>query len=372
MRRVVVSLALLILGLSAAGGEKPVLAILNFESPDEGKLGQKVARRLNRRAMEANTHILFDRDDLRMATEQAKLDVSCEGQEQAIQAFAREQLGADLVIWGKAEPLPDRGFHVRVRCMSTQGEATPYLDVARKCANFAALANFYTDFEPILLRQRKTLRTLEPVDEKARARNLVPNSSFEEGTWYPAHWTKVDGLTSHWLDREDGKGKCLMMDTDVDEQQALDWMKKVRSGKATAKEAPEKIASTKETIYGTIGAWEGVQIYSDFLPVTPKMRYRLTVDIQGPWGGIFFPKAFVKGYAERSDEFTTQKRELYRMYLALRTETKGKEWETFSRTFNPTLRSPDVKWMRVMLYAYWPLGKYYWDNIVLTEEAVED
>jgi len=377
------SLWLLVVLLAApvAAGEKPILAILDFESPGDGKLGSNVARRLQQRALQANTHVLVDRGDASLALKEAGIQVKHTGMEKQLQAFARDQLGAHLVLWGKAEPL-NQGFHVAIRCMETVGEPKPYLDVARDCVNYAALANFYTDLEPILLKQRTTLRTLKPVSEEAKARNLVRNFSFEKGTWTPDHWSKVDGLTSFWIDRGDGKGKCLMADTDVLESQALPWWEKIKSGKATAKDAPKKIPVKPSQIYATVGGLEGVQVYSDFIPVKPKMRYRLTVDIKARWGGIFFPKAFVKGYADMADEFTGQKRELYRMYLALRTETQGREWETFSRTFNPTLRKPvsrkpgvevpEVKFMRVMLYSYWPLGKYYWDNVIITEEAIED
>jgi len=355
----------------AFAGERPVLAILDFESPDGGKLGARVARRLNRRATEANTHTLVDRDDVRLALKQAGLEVKHTGKEREIQRFAREQLGAHLVMWGKASPRGGRAFHAAIRCMRTLGEAKPYLDVERECANFAALANFYTDFEPILLEKRTTLRKLYPVSEKARASNLVKNYSFEQGTWHPAHWTKIDGLTSFWVDRDDGKGKCLMCDTEVLISQAEPWWKRIRAGKATARDAPRKIP-VGGNIYATVGGLDGVRIFGELIPVKPKMRYRLTADIKANWGGIFFPKAFVKGYADLTDEFTTQKRELYRAWLGFRTETKGREWETFSRTFNPTLRTPRVKWMRVMLYSYWPLGKYYWDNVIVTEEAIED
>jgi len=374
-------LPLPLLAAERAAPEKPVLAILDFECPEGSDLGDKVANRLQRRALEANTHTLMDRDDIKLAVRQADLKIKHTGTEKQLQDFARDQLGANLVLWGKAEPR-DGGFHVAVRCMETAGAPKPYLDVEKDCANFAALANFYTDFEPVLLKKRAALRTLTPVDDAAKKKNLVKNFSFEAGTWTPDGWSKIDGLILHWLDRDDGKGKCIMMDTDVEEKQALDWMARIEKGEVTAKDAPKKIASNPNTIYGTIGAWEGVQFYSDFIPVKPKVRYRITVDIKARWGGIFFPKAFVKGYADMQDAFTDQKRELYRAYLALRTETQGKQWETFSRTFNPTLRDPkqrdpnvkipDVKFIRVMLYAYWPLGKYYWDNVVITEEAIED
>ena len=484
----------------AAAGQKPILAILDFESPGDGALGVKIAERLERCATRSNKHILPDRDDLRLAVKQAGLKPKLSGLEKELQDFARDKLGAHLILWGKAEPR-ETGFHVAIRCMEAAGEPKPYLDVAKDCANFAALANFYTEFEPVLLKQRTTLRTLHPVSAEAKARNLVLNSSFEEGTWFPAHWQKTDGLTTFWLDRDDGKGKCVMCDTEVDRAQALDWSEKVLKGLATAREAPRKAPITG--IYDTIGGWEGIQYFSDYIPVKPNLRYRLTVDIKANWGGIFFPRAWIKGYGDRTDEFTTQKQQFYHFYISLRTKTKGREWETFTQTFNPTLHTghasqlllmgeiqdwprfcgklkaagaapapsvgkrtwellapearesiaaavagkaitgalqaaiadalnevlskpdfyreedfrraaippeardllklgretlseekvqrlnrlllesgfPDdieksrtgvVKYMRVMLYSYWPLGKYYWDNVLIHEEAIEN
>ncbi|NQT85547.1 hypothetical protein HQ560_02210, partial [bacterium] len=363
--------ALVVLALAsiATAGERPVLAILDFAVPGGGALGRKVAERLEKRAIEANTHVLFDRDDLQMAVAEAKLDIRHTGNEQAIQDFARDALGAHLVLWGKVVPLDDTGFHIYARCMKTSGKPVPYLDVDKKVANFAGVANFYTDFEPILLEKRTALRTLKPVDAAARGRNLIQNPSFEKGADTPVGWSPVDGLCTFWIDRGDGKGKCIKCDTNVLESQAVPWMQKVRSGKAKAKDAPKPIPVKPSQIYATIGGLTGVQVYSHYIPVKTNMRYRLSVDIKAKWGGIFFPKAFVKGYGDNTDEFTTQKREFYRAYLALRTKTQGKEWETFTRTFNPSLRNAEVKYMRVMLYAYWPLGDYYWDNIILTEEA---
>jgi len=368
--RLLLVLATLLPALVNAG-QKPILAVLDFECTAEPELGARFAARLNKRLLQANKHVLFDHYDLSMAVKDAGFKPKLKGNEKAIQTFAHDTLGANLVMWGKVVR-KDKGFHVAVRCMKTEGEPKPYLDVESDVANFAFFTQFYKKFEPILLEQRTTLRKLHPVSKEAKARNLLANPSFEKGTWYPAHWTKTDGLTSHWFQRKDGKGKCVMCDTDVDRKQGIDWMEKVRAGKATAKDAPKPIRSTPKTIYNTVGGWEGVQIYSDLIPAKPNMRYRLTLDIKAKWGGIFFPKAFVKGYADQADEFTDQKRELYRAYLALRTKTQGKEWETFSRTFNPTLNNSKVKYIRVMLYSYWPLGKYYWDNIVLTEEAIED
>ena len=120
--------------------------------------------------MEANKHVLMDRDDLRLAAEQAELKVTLEGNEKAIQAFARDKLGAHIVLWGRAKRTEGTRFLLHVRAMDTSGEPAPYLDERHECRNFADVANFYTSFEDILLKKRTTLRTLKPVSAADKAR----------------------------------------------------------------------------------------------------------------------------------------------------------------------------------------------------------
>ncbi|MFC1806009.1 hypothetical protein ACFL09_03415, partial [Planctomycetota bacterium] len=282
----------------AAAGQKPVLAVLDFEcAKGEGDLGARFAQRLDKRLLQLNKHELFDRYDLQMAVKDAGFKVRLKGNEKELQTFAREQLAAHLVMWGKVDRLAKGGFRVAVRCMKTQGDPKPYLDVEGDVANFGFFTQFYKKFEPILLEQRTAMRKLHPVDDKAKAVNLVKNTSFETGTWTPANWSRFDGLTSFWVARKDGKGKCLMCDTNVLISQAEPWWKKIREGKATAKEAPKALPVKPNQIYATVGGLDGVQVYSDLIAVKTNMRYRLTVDIKANWSGIFFPKAFVKGYA---------------------------------------------------------------------------
>jgi hypothetical protein len=48
----------------------------------------------------------------------------------------------------------------------------------------------------------------------------------------------------------------------------------------------------------------------------------------------------------------------------------SKEWITHSRRekpFSPTKNTPSVKYVRVLLYPFWPPGEYYVDNVRLTE-----
>ncbi len=48
----------------------------------------------------------------------------------------------------------------------------------------------------------------------------------------------------------------------------------------------------------------------------------------------------------------------------------SKDWQTFSRRakpFHPTKYTPTVKYVRVLLYPFWPPGEYYVDNVRLVE-----
>ncbi len=45
-------------------------------------------------------------------------------------------------------------------------------------------------------------------------------------------------------------------------------------------------------------------------------------------------------------------------------------WKTLSRRekpFSPTKYTPKVKYVRVLLYPFWPPGEYYVDNVRLVE-----
>ena len=46
------------------------------------------------------------------------------------------------------------------------------------------------------------------------------------------------------------------------------------------------------------------------------------------------------------------------------------DWQTFSRRekpFSPTKYTPTVKYVRVLLYPFWPPGEYFVDNVRLVE-----
>jgi hypothetical protein len=243
----------------------------------------------------------------------------------------------------------------------------------------------------------------DPKPPKELSKNLVPNGSLDEGDGTPKHWQTVDGLSTFWVKDPDPKrGMVLKMDTDITQEQAYDWWVKIFKG-ASPKDAPKKIPSTDPNKYDTLAGLDGVWFWSDFIPVEKDKVYWLSVDGKGPGGGLL---AWLIGYEEMDKEvlafgaesksfkgealqeaLTGKKPDRKRGFKQLVNKYvwKGQlssvagsspdRWQTFTRReqpFRPTLNTPKVRFVRVMLYAYWPPGEYYYDNVRLVEIADND
>jgi hypothetical protein len=182
--------------------------------------------------------------------------------------------------------------------------------------------------------------------------NLIPNGSFDEGDATAAHWERADGLTS-FFETEEGRGRIVKLDTLVDRDQALEWAKAFKADPTLTPPAKKPIAPTS---YGSIGGNEGVMLDSELIGCKPGQDYKLTVDFKGDgkpfaWikGFLMHPKrgVLVDGYQTRLEPDAPSKT----------------EWRTFSIGFNPTAKSPKIEKIKVRLYAYWPNGLYYFDNV---------
>jgi hypothetical protein len=238
-------------------------------------------------------------------------------------------------------------------------------------------------------------------DAKEEAKNLVPNGDFEEGDLTPKGWQTIDGLTTYYVKDEDPKrGKVIKIDTDVDQVEGYDWWTKIRNG-ASSKDAPKK-TPTKGAKYDTLAGLDGVWYWSDYIPIKKGQAYWLTIDAKGPGGGMLawlvgYPKkgstafgsesgAFDEAYKERMEKKKANRGRnfdpfihdyVWKGQLSSMAGTSPDKWQTFSRrkqpfrpSHNPIKDAPEVKFVRVMIYAYWPPGIYYADNVRLTE--VED
>ena len=222
-----------------------------------------------------------------------------------------------------------------------------------------------------------------------RGENLVTNGDFEKGKTTPDGWQNIDGLSAFWVDDPDpAHGKVIKLDTDVLQSQAYDWWAKIIED-AEAKDAPKK-QPTVEPKFDTLAGLDGVWFWSDFIAVEKGKSYWLTVDVKGP--GM---KVFMRGYPEKestafgADEAAFQGWLLDRagQFKNERGRTKFKQkyiwsawmpaggsdqWQTYSRRempFSPTKNTPSVKYVRVMLFPYWPPATYYVDNVRLLEVA---
>jgi hypothetical protein len=168
--------------------------------------------------------------------------------------------------------------------------------------------------------------------------NLVPNGTFEQGRSSPLAWDKLpsDGSV-RWLRSGGNPGRCIAF-----------------------------------TMSRAIAEGPGMLYYSDFFPVTSGKKYIFSVDIKsdGP-----VPRPFVKGYALAPDVHgAIAKREFYRRQSRF---SATNEWRTYSMTFTPKVIPAyrgryDVKWARVMLYAYLKPGKIYFDNVTVREAPPDD
>ena len=223
--------------------------------------------------------------------------------------------------------------------------------------------------------------------------NLVVNGDLEQASKAkesPAGWSKPDGITSLWSPKEGNPGKCLLFDTtvlQVDKKKFIEAEKKV---------APAPKGRSKGGQYQTVGAHEGVWLYSAPIPVDAKSRYFIIeADVRGPRSSqIFFPRVLVRGYQQVTEKtagknqsyfitphaggpeysivFGKKKRDtkagdflqVYRHGLVCRLLDDKKYYHFQMGIKLPTIKRyrPDV--ILIKPYAMWPLGKYHFDNIV--------
>ncbi len=190
--------------------------------------------------------------------------------------------------------------------------------------------------------------------------NLIRHGSLDEGENTALHWEPANGLTTFY-EKEEGHGRIVKMDTQVERQQALAWAKAFKAD-PTLKPPVKKPISKKS--YGTIGGVEGVMLDSELIDAKPGQDYKLTADFKGDgkpfiWikGFLMHPKrkTLVDGYQTRLEPGKPSKT----------------EWRTFSIGFNPT-KNPRITKFKVRLYSYWPNGLYYFDNIKVEEITKEE
>ena len=201
--------------------------------------------------------------------------------------------------------------------------------------------------------------------------SMVPNYDFEKGKdGQPDSWGgssgiddfPLDNLTQFWVKRPDGVGMCIKLDTDV---YMKEWKKRYDELKADPKAASWPKTQPVGKKYDTIGGNDGVRLVSKPFYFQKGKKYRITAEVRSETGTIVI--IFVKGYAkvegrERAPYDAPKHCEPEKADLG--------KWKTYTLTFNPgeSKSIPKPEYLKVHIYAYWPAGTVYVDNILVTEE----
>lgn len=217
------------------------------------------------------------------------------------------------------------------------------------------------------------VRPLRGADEAKRpdwqlSDNLIPNGGFEIGSKYPESWQPVDGLSTFWTAQGRGGGKCVMIDTDV----LLDqWRRRQEEIAARPNSPPPQKSPTRPPKYDTVAANDGVH-YKCLakIPYREGAVYLLSVDCRAEVDKKETAAPFVwcRGYIiHRGRERRIGEGHLY-------LHETGPDWKTHYMLIHPgewksTLNARPIKpdYFKVILYAYWPPGRYWFDNVSLVE-----
>ncbi len=182
------------------------------------------------------------------------------------------------------------------------------------------------------------------------AESLLKNGGFEEAdpatAGKPAFWDKTDGLGVRWTDAtESAHGKAICMNTAISEKAMMESYKKAGLDQwVFPNPAGNAIAETY-----------GLSLYSAAIPVQKGPPYKITFDYKGASGGA---KVWVRGWGE----FAGEKRRRWETTVECRV-ANPRQWTTISQEFFPTRSRPEVTEMKVMLYAFYPAGEYWFDNV---------
>jgi len=350
--------------LRAPAAEQPtVVVIFPFTSSEGDKAGRKFADRLRMRAKRLGL-VIVDPLSLRDAMMGATMP-TLDTPPAEVAAVLKDRLAARIGLWGKVEPA-GQGLVMHYRGMNLARNPDGLTVNETRRAAQPQLINPVQDEILLDLTGRKKKPVAEATPE-ADAKvptvgpELVTNGGFEQGAKSPAGWDRIDGLTTFWSGGG-VSGKCLKINTDVYHDEWVAWRKK-HAGGASADEAPRP-TPTKGPKYDTVAGIYGVKYDSKPIPVTPGKAYKVSVRYKGKSTDFFFPKLFIRGWAEVAGE----KRVVYDAYLALRCVEGSGEWKRGVRIVEvPTDTQAPVEYLVLKVYAYWPPGTYYFDDVSMKQ-----
>jgi len=186
-----------------------------------------------------------------------------------------------------------------------------------------------------------------------RAQSVLPNGDFEQAD--PAHpgkalhWDAVDGLGVRWADAPamlgvPPHGKAIRMDTAVSE---INMVASYQRAGLTQWVFPKPAA-------GAIAESYGLSLYSDAVPAIPGKNYRISFDFMSEKGTAGF--ILMRAYANVNG----QKKRVYEKKIECSSQGA---WKTFTDVAHPAHSPVPIDEFKIMLFAYYPAGVAWYDNV---------
>jgi len=336
--------------LTAAGEEaKPLqrVAVFPFESTTDQELAGKITTMIRSKIAKKKMFSQFDPYSFEDLLAVCPIKVKASSSADDVAKAAKDYLLSQYAIWGSVE-IPEQGRYVLTICwleIPKEGPAEKrekvydtsaipdpedapgqrnVIDPKYKLAGsvkdfvdeFHKITNVEPDFEALYARNWK------------KAPNLINDGTFDDSPNFPPTWQKMYNVIA--FDPE----PMINIVKDPD-----------RPGNCIKFELNEYVAANN-----------GLLCYSNWVDIEENATYRASYDVKSLGPTV---KIFVKCY----DEIGGQWREIYRKpkncYFA------DSAWHTYTVTFSPWHHKYSPKRARIMLYAYWPKGTVYYDNIVL-------
>ena len=402
--------------LAADAPPKTVVAVFDFACPESPVLGSQLADSVRLRLSQHKEFEVIDK--LTMAEATPKAGLTPQTPETQVTAILKDRLAAHVAIVGSVQKA---GGSVRaeVRCVrlsapATSGPATqPAQGWSKVFSDDSERARGELAKKIVeALREQDEWRPPEYGDEpepRNFGKPLNLSGGFEDYARQPNSqpiaawgWDRPDNVsTSLVKDPRPGQaGQVLRIFTDLEREAWLKYQQDLRLGKADPDKPPR--IGTVDNKYATVAGLEGVHFRSQWIDARPGQRHWLAADVKGKSSGMFFPKIFVKGFANFSctpdglsdvslndlkmtaDDFARlsrekreslvaedarrhperYRREVYRWYLSCRDEENT--WRHYAAPFPPRGGLPaNVQYLRIEVYAYWPPGEFLFDNVHL-------
>ena len=176
-----------------------------------------------------------------------------------------------------------------------------------------------------------------------------------------SQWEAANGLTTFW-EKDPFRGRVARLDSRIEEKQAMAWEAVWRKN---PRAKPPKPVFAEPPYYSSVGGNHGVILDSVLFAVEPGQDYKLTAEVKGTAGAYVWVKGFRK-HPKRDmllDSYQTR---------LDATRLDPDEWRTIAIGLNPTARSPHTEFMKVRLYAFWPVGITYFANVRLEKITPEE